>query len=188
LDYRLRANDYCAYREVNALRRTGRDVLTLIPFTIILVIPLTPVGHVLVFSFIQVRTVRAEQTAVVDSLSFRVPFLIHFRHHTNPNTYVPRSSQRYFPEFFPSCYSEKRLNLKRLFSEVGRRAEDAELATPEEVRLLRDSGLVPTVRAKGTAGGEAAEKSAAQDSSQRGNGAGMEASVARILGKLKGEA
>ena len=53
------------------------------------------------------------------------------------------SSQRYFPEFFPSCYSEKRLNLKRLFSEVGRRAEDAELATPEEVRLLRDSGLVP---------------------------------------------
>lgn len=34
--------------------------------------------------------------------------------------------QRYFPEFFPSCYSEKRLNLKRIFSEVERRPEDAD--------------------------------------------------------------
>jgi hypothetical protein len=36
------------------MRRTGKDLLTLIPFTIILIIPLSPVGHVLVFSFIQV--------------------------------------------------------------------------------------------------------------------------------------
>jgi hypothetical protein len=41
-------------REVNAIRRTGKDLLTIIPFTIILIIPLTPVGHVFVFSFIQV--------------------------------------------------------------------------------------------------------------------------------------
>jgi len=41
-------------REVNALRRTGKDLLSLVPFTIILIIPLTPIGHVLVFSFIQV--------------------------------------------------------------------------------------------------------------------------------------
>ncbi len=40
-------------REVRTLRRTGRDMLTLVPFTIILIAPLTPVGHVLVFSFIQ---------------------------------------------------------------------------------------------------------------------------------------
>ena len=40
-------------REVNTVRRTGKDLLTLIPFTIILIIPLSPVGHVLVFSFIQ---------------------------------------------------------------------------------------------------------------------------------------
>lgn len=40
-------------REVRTIRRTGRDILTLIPFTIILIAPLTPVGHVLVFSFIQ---------------------------------------------------------------------------------------------------------------------------------------
>lgn len=40
-------------REVQALRRTIRDLLTFIPFTIILIIPLTPVGHVLIFSFIQ---------------------------------------------------------------------------------------------------------------------------------------
>eukprot|EP01025_Chloroclados_australasicus_P017725 TRINITY_DN1906_c0_g1_i2.p1 TRINITY_DN1906_c0_g1~~TRINITY_DN1906_c0_g1_i2.p1 ORF type:complete len:720 (+),score=105.36 TRINITY_DN1906_c0_g1_i2:92-2161(+) len=40
-------------REVSALRRTLRDILTFIPFAIILIIPLTPVGHVLVFGFIQ---------------------------------------------------------------------------------------------------------------------------------------
>lgn len=40
-------------REVQAIRRTARDVLTFIPFTIILILPLSPVGHVLVFGFIQ---------------------------------------------------------------------------------------------------------------------------------------
>ena len=40
-------------REVAALRRTARDVLTFIPFAIILILPLTPVGHVLIFGFIQ---------------------------------------------------------------------------------------------------------------------------------------
>lgn len=40
-------------REVSALRRTLVDILTFIPFTIILIIPLTPLGHVLVFGFIQ---------------------------------------------------------------------------------------------------------------------------------------
>ncbi len=38
---------------MTALRRTARDILTFIPFTIILIIPLTPLGHVLVFGFIQ---------------------------------------------------------------------------------------------------------------------------------------
>ena len=77
-------------REVNAMRRTGKDVLTLIPFTIILIIPLSPIGHVLVFSFIQ----------------------------------------RYFPDFFPSCYTEKRQNLKRLYSEIERKSDD-ELLGPD---------------------------------------------------------
>jgi len=40
-------------REVSAMRRTFRDILTFIPFTIILIIPLSPLGHVLVFGFIQ---------------------------------------------------------------------------------------------------------------------------------------
>lgn len=35
------------------MRRTSLDLLTFIPFTIILIIPLSPLGHVLVFSFIQ---------------------------------------------------------------------------------------------------------------------------------------
>lgn len=40
-------------REVTALRRTARDMLSFVPFTIILVAPLTPVGHVLIFGFLQ---------------------------------------------------------------------------------------------------------------------------------------
>lgn len=40
-------------REVRSLRRTARDVLTFAPFVAILITPMTPVGHVLVFSFIQ---------------------------------------------------------------------------------------------------------------------------------------
>lgn len=40
-------------REVAALRRTARDIATFVPFTIILVTPITPVGHVLVFGFLQ---------------------------------------------------------------------------------------------------------------------------------------
>merc|ERR1711988_535601 len=71
-------------REVNVVRRTGKDLLTLIPFTVILLIPLSPVGHVLVFSFIQ----------------------------------------RFFPEFYPSCYTEKRLNLRKLYSEIERKKDE----------------------------------------------------------------
>jgi hypothetical protein len=40
-------------RQVTALRRTARDLLTFIPFIIILIVPITPLGHVLVFGFIQ---------------------------------------------------------------------------------------------------------------------------------------
>merc|ERR1719316_2082467 len=40
-------------REVRTLRRTGKDLFTVVPFIIILIIPLSPIGHVLVFSFIQ---------------------------------------------------------------------------------------------------------------------------------------
>lgn len=38
---------------VQALRRTVKDMFTFIPFIVILVIPMTPLGHVLVFGFIQ---------------------------------------------------------------------------------------------------------------------------------------
>ncbi|KAF5837599.1 hypothetical protein DUNSADRAFT_4170 [Dunaliella salina] len=40
-------------REVSALKRTARDLLAFVPFTIILIIPISPLGHVLVFGFIQ---------------------------------------------------------------------------------------------------------------------------------------
>jgi hypothetical protein len=56
-------------------RRTFKDVITFIPFVIILLIPLTPIGHVLVFGAIQ----------------------------------------RFFPDFFPSCFTEQRQNLLQLY-------------------------------------------------------------------------
>ena len=65
---------YMIHREVRTLRRSGKDLLTLIPTLIIIILPLTPVGHVLIFSFIQ----------------------------------------RYFPEFFPSTYTERRQNLLKV--------------------------------------------------------------------------
>jgi len=40
-------------REVRTLRRSFKDIITFIPFVIILIIPLTPIGHVLVFGAIQ---------------------------------------------------------------------------------------------------------------------------------------
>lgn len=62
-------------REVRTLRRTFKDVLTFIPFVIILIIPLTPIGHVMIFGAIQ----------------------------------------RFFPDFFPSCFTERRQNLFTLY-------------------------------------------------------------------------
>ena len=58
-------------REVRTLRRTFKDTITFIPVVIILLIPLSPIGHVLVFGAIQ----------------------------------------RVFPDFFPSCFTERRQNL-----------------------------------------------------------------------------
>ena len=40
-------------KQVSAIRRTARDLATFVPFAIILIAPLTPVGHVLIFSFLQ---------------------------------------------------------------------------------------------------------------------------------------
>jgi len=40
-------------REVRTLRRSFKDIITFVPFVIILLIPLSPIGHVLVFGAIQ---------------------------------------------------------------------------------------------------------------------------------------
>jgi hypothetical protein len=52
-----------------------KDFFTFIPVIIILLIPLSPIGHVLVFGAIQ----------------------------------------RFFPDFFPSCFTEQRQNLLQLY-------------------------------------------------------------------------
>eukprot|EP00752_Nemacystus_decipiens_P004120 g3769.t1 len=70
-------------REVRTLRRTAKDCVTFIPFVIILILPLTPVGHVLVFSFIQ----------------------------------------RFFPNFFPSTYTDRRQNLLKMYTEVEKKVD-----------------------------------------------------------------
>lgn len=71
-------------REVRTIRRTAKDCVTFIPFVIILILPLTPVGHVLVFSFIQ----------------------------------------RFFPDFFPSTYTDRRQNLLKMYTEVEKKGDD----------------------------------------------------------------
>jgi len=65
-------------REVKLLRRIAKDMFTIIPFVIILIIPLTPLGHVLVFSFIQ----------------------------------------RFFPDFFPSQFTESRQQIMSMYSSL----------------------------------------------------------------------
>jgi len=65
-------------REVKLLRRILKDMLTIIPFIIILIIPLSPLGHVLVFSFIQ----------------------------------------RFFPDFFPSQFTESRQQMMSMYSSL----------------------------------------------------------------------
>ena len=63
-------------REARTLRRTAKDLVTVVPVVLILIVPLTPVGHVLVFSFIQ----------------------------------------RFFPDFFPSPFTERRQNLMKMYN------------------------------------------------------------------------
>jgi len=61
--------------DVFPFRRTFKDTITFIPVVIILLIPLSPIGHVIVFGAIQ----------------------------------------RVFPDFFPSCFTERRQNLLELY-------------------------------------------------------------------------
>ena len=74
-------------------RRTTKDIITFIPVVIILIIPLSPVGHVLVFGAIQ----------------------------------------RFFPGFFPSCFSEQRQNLLQLYET----AEYSEFTINETFQVSR---------------------------------------------------
>lgn len=87
-------------REIRTLRRTGRDLLTLIPFTIVLVAPLTPVGHVLIFSFLQ----------------------------------------RYWPEFFPSTFSERRQDLMKRHEQYALSFGEEEVVEDEEKGEDADAG------------------------------------------------
>jgi len=89
-------------REVRTLRRTLKDMLTFIPCVIILIIPLSPIGHVLVFGAIQ----------------------------------------RFFPDFFPSCFTERRQNLLSLYEST----EFTQVAIKENlqeklVRILEAAGF-----------------------------------------------
>lgn len=94
-------------REVRTLRRTGRDLLAVIPFSIILIAPLTPLGHVLIFSFLQ----------------------------------------RFFPDFFPSTFNERRQALMRRHEEL-RKTISAATDSGEDVSQadvhLADIGIHPT--------------------------------------------
>lgn len=96
-------------REVRTLRRTFKDILTFIPFIIILIIPLTPIGHVLVFGAIQ----------------------------------------RFFPDFFPSCFTERRQNLFSLYESTEYSAITIEENWKEKLtRISQAAGYVVVDSAK----------------------------------------
>mmetsp|Transcript_21237 Transcript_21237/g.43613 ORF Transcript_21237/g.43613 Transcript_21237/m.43613 type:complete len:724 (+) Transcript_21237:279-2450(+) len=89
-------------REVRTLRRTFKDMITFIPVVIILLIPLSPIGHVLVFGAIQ----------------------------------------RVFPDFFPSCFTERRQNLLELYESTEYSAVVINETWQEKlVRLLQAIGF-----------------------------------------------
>jgi len=118
-------------REVRMLRRTSRDLFTLIPFTIILIIPLSPVGHVLVFSFIQ----------------------------------------RFFPDFFPSTFSERRQETMKRY-EVMRSNLEANSSGASAAPGLDSSG-------KGSdASGEQTEVAASENSTTADT---VDATAERVL-------
>jgi len=97
-------------REVTALRRTARDILAFIPFAAILVIPLTPVGHVLVFGFLQ----------------------------------------RYFPEVFPSQFTNRRqdiMNKYDILRDQLKIAQEKASQAEEEEELARASEVVARLTA-----------------------------------------
>ena len=83
------------------LRRILKDLVTLVPFVVILIIPLSPLGHVLVFSFIQ----------------------------------------RFFPDFFPSQFTESRQNIMSMYSSItttGERPPNPHTSRhPSSTRLLK---------------------------------------------------
>jgi len=79
-------------REVRTIERTVKDCAVMVPFLIILIIPLTPVGHVLIFSFIQ----------------------------------------KFFPDFFPSTFTERRQSVMRIYRDI---VPDVEKADVSGVRL-----------------------------------------------------
>lgn len=44
--------------------------------------------------------------------------------------------KRFFPDFYPSCYTEKRLNLKRLFKEIERKRDNTDVLGEEDSALF----------------------------------------------------
>jgi len=109
-------------REVKLLRRIAKDLLTIVPFVIILIIPLTPLGHVLVFSFIQ----------------------------------------RFFPDFFPSQFTEGRQNIMSMYSSITTRGEKS---NPEE-----SDGVPPTSASTPVNGSIVEEKASPEQGLPTGGG------------------
>ena len=97
-------------REVKLLRRIAKDLLTIIPFIIILIIPLSPLGHVLVFSFIQ----------------------------------------RFFPDFFPSQFTESRQNIMAMYSSI---TDPANAVAEAEASVIAGGVAVTSAAASASSGG-----------------------------------
>ena len=112
--------------QVKLLRRIGKDVLVIVPFVIILLIPLSPFGHVLVFGFIQ----------------------------------------RFFPDFYPSQFTEQRQNIMSMYSSI---TNSATLSI--DAAVLRDGAAATGASAATSEAGADAEIAGAPNAAVQRNGA-----------------
>lgn len=143
-------------REIRTLRRTGKDLLTLIPFTIVLIAPLTPIGHVLIFSFLQ----------------------------------------RYWPEFFPSTFSERRQELMKRHEQyaISLREEGHEKDEEKDEDADKNKGNTRGIGSRLSAlrkllfGGSQANETAEEESLKENHGTGQAYSENETLVSGNGKA
>jgi hypothetical protein len=139
-------------REVQTLRRTSRDVLAFVPFIIVLIAPITPVGAC------------RERTGTSDGR--RLLTLCTLAGHVMVFSFL----QRYFPGFFPSQFTVRRQELFMKWEELREQlamAEEEAGAATEAAALRQARDMVAALTRGGFGGDAAAEEGRVRDLQRR---------------------